>query len=78
MFAFGTNDFGTDRCYDDGCACLCETSASPLGSCNTVSHNGYRLYKYQLQEQGNHQQLSIFLLVFKLDVLSDRTTMYVN
>ena len=55
MFIFGTNDFGTNRCYDDGCECFCETSASPIGSCNTISHEGYRLYKYQLPEPGNHQ-----------------------
>ena len=46
MFAFGTNDYGTDRCNDDGCQCLCETSAREEGQCTRVNHNGYRLYKY--------------------------------
>ena len=49
MFAFGTNDFGVIRCYNDGCRCLCETSATPEGTCNIVGHNGYRLYKYSNQ-----------------------------
>ena len=51
MFAFGTNDFGKNRCNDDGCRCLCETSATDEGTCNNVDHNGYRLYKYS--NQGN-------------------------
>ena len=46
MFAFGTNDFGTNRCNSDGCSCLCETSAADQGTCDIVGHNGYRLYKY--------------------------------
>ena len=48
MFAFGTNDFGTTRCYsgnNKGCSCLCETSATN-GNCKVVSHSGYRLYRY--------------------------------
>ena len=48
MFAFGTNDFGTNRCYDDGCSCLCETSATEEGTCDSVNHNGYILYKYKM------------------------------
>ena len=52
MFAFGTNDFGTSRCYVDGCRCLCETSATAEGTCTTVDHNGYRLYKYSIPTQG--------------------------
>ena len=55
LFAFGTNDFGTDRCDNvDGCTCLCETSATEEGICNTESHNGYRLYKYL---EGNYHIL---------------------
>ena len=46
MFAYGTNDFGTNRCYDDGCSCLCETSATEKGTCDRIDHNGYRLYIY--------------------------------
>ena len=46
MFAFGTNDFGTNRCNDKGCSCYCETSATVEGTCERVDHNGYRLYKY--------------------------------
>ena len=47
MFAFGTNDYGTTRCYSTGCTCLCETAASSDGTCSQTSHNGYRLYKYK-------------------------------
>ena len=46
MFIFGTNDYGTTRCNDEGCECYCETSATPEGLCDQVPHNGYRLYKY--------------------------------
>ena len=46
VFAFGTNDYGTIRCNDAGCTCLCETSATVDGSCDQVNHNGFRLYKY--------------------------------
>ena len=46
MFIFGTNDFGTARCYGDGCDCYCKTSATGEGTCTRVNHNGYRLYKY--------------------------------
>ena len=51
MFLFGTNDYGTTRCNDDGCTCVCETSATVDGSCDQVNHSGYRLYKYM--EEGN-------------------------
>ena len=47
MFAYGTNDYGTVRCYESGCDCYCETAASSEGSCSTCSNNGYRLYKYK-------------------------------
>ena len=46
MFAYGTNDFGKNRCYDDGCECLCETAATDEQTCNIVDHKGYRLYKF--------------------------------
>ena len=46
MFALGTNDFGTTRCYADGCTCLCETGAREDGTCDTVNHNGYHLYRF--------------------------------
>ena len=46
MFIFGTNDFGNDRCSEEGCHCSCETSATPGGTCNMVTNTGYRLYKF--------------------------------
>ena len=46
MFVFGTNDYEEIRCNNDGCRCICETSAISDGSCDQVDHNGYRLYKY--------------------------------
>ena len=39
MFAYGTNDYGTDRTQ----TCLCETAAKD-GTCDASTHNGYRLY----------------------------------
>ena len=47
MFALGTNDFGVIRCYSDGCTCLCETGAADDGTCDTVSHKGYHLYRFE-------------------------------
>ena len=46
MFIFGTNDFGTTRCSNEGCDCFCETSSVSPGSCDTQTNDGYRLYKY--------------------------------
>ena len=47
MFAFGTNDYGTNRCYsDEKCKCLCELAASSEGTCTQTNHKGYRLYRY--------------------------------
>ena len=47
MFIFGTKDYGKDeRCFDNGCECYCEISATPQGTCDIVHHKGYRLYKY--------------------------------
>ena len=50
MFLFGTNDFNDSRCngiYGDGlCSCWCETLAPDHGTCDMITHNGYRLYKF--------------------------------
>ena len=46
LFAFGTNDFENNRCYNNGCDCLCETAATSQGTCEQKDHDGYRLYKY--------------------------------
>ena len=50
MFAYGTNDFGNNRCgganYAGGCQCLCETAALAGGTCTQTANTGYRLYKY--------------------------------
>ena len=45
VFAFGTNDFGSPRCNEKGCYCLCEPAANADGTCERVSHSGYNLYK---------------------------------
>ena len=47
MFAFGTNDYGNNRCYKNGCGCLCETAATPDGDCAMIVHSGYRLFRYE-------------------------------
>ena len=52
MFIFGTNDYGTTRCNENGCQCYCETSATTDGECDQTTHNGFRLYKYG--NQGNY------------------------
>ena len=47
LFVFGTNDFGTNRCNDEGhCRCYCETQALKDGTCSQIDHAGYRLYKF--------------------------------
>ena len=46
MFAFGTNDYGYESCWDDKCMCICETAASVDGTCEKIGHHGYRLFKY--------------------------------
>ena len=50
MFIFGTNEFGNNRCNmpgkPTGCACICEVAASGYGTCDTIGHTGYNLYKY--------------------------------
>ena len=61
MFAFGTNDYGTDRCDEGGCNCLCETAAASDGTCNKVSHNGYRLYRvYEVENFKGKLNISCF------------------
>jgi len=50
MFAFGTDDFGTNRCNTKGCRCLCEVSAKQeyqVITCTQVINNGYRLYRFK-------------------------------
>ena len=55
MFAFGTNEFGTNRCGAGGCKCLCETGATDERTCNRIDHNGYLLYKYSIPTPGDYQ-----------------------
>jgi len=52
MFAFGTNDFGNDRCTSEGCKCICESGADEYGMCTMKDHDGYRLYRLN-QESAN-------------------------
>jgi len=52
MFAFGTNDFGNDRCTSEGCNCICESGADEYGMCTMKDHDGYRLYRLN-QESAN-------------------------
>ena len=56
MFIFGTNDFGNNQCFSDGCRCYCETGATDQGTCEIMNnHDGFRLYKYTL---GDYYALS--------------------
>ena len=48
MFIYGTNDFGSNRCDETGCRCICESAAKTIGTCDQVDHKGYRLYKYKI------------------------------
>ena len=68
MFIFGTNDYGNNRCNDDGCECRCETSATEEGTCNSINHNGYRLYKYGITNSKGY-----FHVLHKQDLLRDLT-----
>ena len=52
MFIYGTNDFGDNRCFSNGCACFCETAAAPEGTCSKVGNSGYKLYKYEKRRSG--------------------------
>ena len=60
MFAFG-NDLNDDydRCWSDGCACLCETGASDDGTCAVVEHRGYNIYKLLSLSLGNYKFIII-------------------
>ena len=60
MFIYGTNDFGEERCFADGCSCFCETSAMPNGTCNTTSHMGFLLYKYESSKFLELQKCIVF------------------
>ena len=55
MFGFATNDFGGNRCFDDGCNCICETSAKDDGTCDMIPNNSYRLYKFKTKPRGKHE-----------------------
>ena len=62
MFIFGTNDFGSTGCNEDGnkgCRCYCETS-STQGECQQKDNNDYRLYK--LIQEGNNQKIELSLI----------------
>ena len=47
MFIFGTNEFGKNRCNENGCACYCETAATSDGHCQMKDHKGYNLFKFK-------------------------------
>ena len=36
----------SNRCRGDGCECLCETTASPDGTCRMDMYDGYNLYRF--------------------------------
>ena len=57
VFAFGAKvpRSSNNRCFADGCQCLCETSASTDGTCSQASHIGYRLYKYRYYKNSKYQ-----------------------
>ena len=63
LFVHGTNDYGKIRCgtnvYDyELCSCICETAATPDGTCSTIPNKGYRLYKYK----GNYEDQSRYVI----------------
>ena len=68
MFAFGTNDFGNDRCWSNGCACLCETAANDDGNCDVVGNTGYRLYKRLSLSSGNYKFLILLYSVVCVNI----------
>ena len=56
MFAFGTNDFGENKCKkrfiwwgDIQCPCYCETESSARGECPIIRNDGYNLYRFSAQ-----------------------------
>ena len=71
MFIYGTNDFGEERCFADGCSCFCETSAMPNGTCNTTSHMGFVLYKYESSKFLELQKYILFPAIFGLTIKSN-------
>ena len=73
MFIFGTNEFGNDRCSSDGCKCICETSADDDGNCETVQHDGYRLFKFSKY----HFEILHFLKAFYIyNIILDYNILY--
>ena len=70
MFAFGTNDFGVPRCDSNGCQCLCETAAADDGTCNSVQHKGYRLYRLRAVGKLFLQNTSYFLEIYLTSMFS--------
>ena len=75
MFVFGTNDFGNDRCFSDGCKCICETGAKDDGTCDTVGHNGFRLYRYSTSSEYNLHRVNGKI---KLAVYAIKINIYFN
>ena len=45
LFIIGTNEFGNNRCYKDGCKCYCQYATQP--HCLVLTkHTGYDLYAF--------------------------------
>ena len=60
MFTFGTKDFdqydslsNEHKCNEYGCRCYCWYGTDAATTCPLKAHNGYRLYKYNLVNNGN-------------------------
>ena len=68
MFEFGTNDYGTTRCFNDGCKCYCQTSATDEGTCNRLNHDGYRLYQYSNLNLGDYRILRNYYITNIMNV----------
>ena len=64
MFVYGTNNYGNNRCYDEGCECICEVAALPDGTCITKEHSGYQLFTYEKGGIISSQKIFHFLLYF--------------
>ena len=71
MFAYGTNDLSDNKQHNrcnyggtKGCSCLCEKTASDLGTCETADNLGYRLYTYSDFAKGNLQKEQYFIQIF--------------
>ena len=55
MFIYGNNENGRNTCNkDDGCHCICETSADPKGTCPEIDHSGFNLYRFEEYSGGKH------------------------